>query len=171
MLLGLNLLWVGAVLFLNGVWLIGKIEDKEIGIINIFVGGLTLIVSLNIALNAEATSGSVQAGAFTLLFSFTYLWVAFDRYSGADGRGLGWYSLFVSITTIPIAISTFLSASTVWDVWFGVCWASWCVLWLMYFLLLAFEKPIQKIAGWTTLVMGIYTGWIPGYLLLEGVLH
>lgn len=165
------MLWVGAVLFLNGVWLIGRIEDKEISIINIFVGGLTLIVSLSIALSADATSGSIQAGAFTLLFSFTYLWVAFDRYSGANGHGLGWYSLFVSVTTIPIAISTFLGASTVWDFWFGVCWASWCVLWFMYFLLLALEKPIQNATGWTTLIMGIYTAWIPGYLLLEGVLN
>lgn len=171
MLLGLNLLWVGAVLFLNGVWLLGKIDDKEISIINIFVGGLSLIVALTIALNAQATLDAIQAGAFTLLFSLTYLWVAFGRYNGADGRGLGWYSLFVSITAIPIAISTFQDAATVWDFWFGVCWASWCILWFMYFLLLALRKPIQKITGWTTLIMGIYTGWIPGYLLLDGILH
>lgn len=171
MLLGLNLLWVGAVLFLNGIWLIGKIDDKEISIINIFVGGITLIVSLTISLNAEATLESIQAGAFTLLFSLTYFWVAFGRYSGADGRGLGWYSLFVSITTVPIAISTFQGAETVWGFWFGISWASWGVLWFMYFLLLALGKPIQKMTGWTTLIMGIYTGWIPGYLLLKGVLY
>lgn len=171
MLLGLNLFWVGAVLFLNGIWLIGKIGDKEISIINIFVGGLTLIVSLVTALNGNATSASIQSSAFTLLFSFTYLWVAFDRYSGADGRGLGWYSLFVSITAIPIAINTFQSSTTVWGTWFGACWASWCVLWFMYFLLLALGKNIKEITGWTTLIMGIYTGWIPGYMLLKGFLH
>ncbi len=171
MLLGLNLLWVGAVLFLNGLWLIGKIGDNEIAIIDIFVGGLTLIVSLDIALGSGATAGSIQAGAFTLLFTFTYLWVAFNRYSGADGRGLGWYSLFVSITVIPIAISTFQSATTVWGVWFGLCWVSWCILWFMYFALLALGKPIARATGWATLLMGIYTGWIPGYLLLKGVLH
>ena len=42
MLLGLALLYVGAVLFLNGLWLMGRIGDNEISIINIFSGGSDL---------------------------------------------------------------------------------------------------------------------------------
>jgi hypothetical protein len=42
----LALLYVGAVLFLNGLWLMDRIGDREIAIINIFVGGLTLLIAL-----------------------------------------------------------------------------------------------------------------------------
>ena len=89
MLLGLTLLYVGAVLFLNGLWLLEKIGDKEIWIINIFSGALTLLVSLRLAFGEDATPLSVRAAALTLLFTFTYIWVALNRYNGADGRGLG----------------------------------------------------------------------------------
>ena len=33
---GLSLFYVGAVLCLNGLWMLGRIEDREIWIINIF---------------------------------------------------------------------------------------------------------------------------------------
>ena len=38
MLLGFLLFYVGAVLFLNGLWLMGKIEDREIVVINVVSG-------------------------------------------------------------------------------------------------------------------------------------
>ena len=44
MLLGLSLFYVGAVLILNGLWMLGRIGDREITIINLFTGGLTLLV-------------------------------------------------------------------------------------------------------------------------------
>lgn len=54
MLLGLVLLFVGAVLFLNGIWVMGHIEDGDISVINIFVGTLTLLVALYLAFGPEA---------------------------------------------------------------------------------------------------------------------
>ena len=172
MLLGLVLLFVGAVLFLNGMWILGYIEDREISVINVFVGSLTLLVALYLAFNG-ASSGdldSVKAGAFTLLFTFTYFWVAWNRWNGADGRGLGWFCFFVGVTVIPITVDSFYGASSTWGHWFAWCWASWAVLWLMFWALLSLQKPIAKATGIVCAVQGIYTGWIPGYLLLTGVL-
>ena len=40
------LFYVGAVLFCNGLWLLGQIEDKEIKVIDTFVGGLGLVIVL-----------------------------------------------------------------------------------------------------------------------------
>jgi putative amide transporter protein len=170
MLLGLALLYVGAVLFLNGLWLMGQIADREIAIINVFAGGVTLLVALYSAFGPVADAASIKAAALTLLFTFTYLWVAFNRYSGADGRGLGWFSLFVAITVVPVAFDTLTSAQTFWDFWFGICWASWAVLWFMFFLLLAQQRPIARVTGMVTAAQGVYTGWLPGYLLLDGVM-
>jgi len=43
-------------------------------------------------------------------------------------------------------------------------------LWLLFFVLLVMQKPIAKLVGAITVVEGILTGWLPGYLLLNGVL-
>lgn len=170
MLLGLSLLYVGAVLFLNGLWLLEKIGDSEIWVINIFSGTVTLIIALYMALNGNADAASIKGAALTLLFSFTYFWVAANRFNKADGRGLGWFSLFVAVTVIPVAFDTLHNASTTWDVWFGLSWAAWAVLWFMFFLLLAMKKNIARLTGIVAVACGIATGWLPGYLLLDGVL-
>jgi hypothetical protein len=170
MLLGLALLFVGAVLFLNGLWLMGHVDDREIAVINIFVGGLTLLVALMLAFGPGADLASVKAAGLTLCFTFTYLWVAYNRFHDVDGRGLGWFCLFVAITVTPVAVDTLIGASSLWDFWFGLCWASWAVLWFMFFLLLAKKKEIAKITGMVTSIQGVLTGWLPGYLLLDGVI-
>ena len=168
MLLGFALLYVGAVLFLNGLWLLGKIEDREISVINVFVGGLTLCVAVYMAFGPGADAASIKGAALTLLFTFTYLWVAINRFNGVDGRGLGWFSLFVAITVTPVALDTLAGAQSLWGVWFGLCWAAWSVLWFMYWLLLVRKLPILKLTGAVTALQGILTGWLPGYLLLDG---
>ena len=112
MLAGLALFYVGAVLCLNGLWVLGRIGDKEIAVIDIFVGGITLLVALNLAFGPGADLAAVRGCAFLLLFTFTYFWVALNRYNGADGRGLGWFCLFVAITCVPVALQTLQGATT-----------------------------------------------------------
>ena len=94
-----------------------------------------------------------------------------DRYNGADGRGLGWFCLFVAITAVPVSIQTLQAATTLWGTWLGLCWAAWAVLWLLFFILLVMQKPIGRFVGMVTVLEGILTGWLPGYLLLTGMLH
>jgi len=169
--LGVSLFYVGAVLCLNGLWMRGHIADREIWVINVFVGLVSLAIGLFSIFGPGADAHSIQGGALTLLFAFTYLWVASNRLTGADGRGLGWFSLFVAITAVPVAIDTLVAASSTWDWWLGLSWAAWSVLWLLYFLLLALRKPIAGMTAGITIGQGVITGWLPGYLLLTGVLH
>ena len=170
MLAGLALFYVGAVLCLNGLWVLGRIGDKEIAVIDIFVGGITLLVALNLAFGAGADLASVKGCAFLLLFTFTYFWVALNRYNGADGRGLGWFCLFVAITCVPVALQTLVGATTTWGYWLGLCWVAWGILWFLFFVLLVMQKPIAKYVGALAVIEGIFTGWLPGYLLLNGFL-
>jgi len=170
MLLGLSLFYVGAVLFLNGLWLLGRIEDREIWVINLFSGTVALLISLHMAFSGSADLASIKGAAMTLLFSFTYFWVALNRFNGADGRGLGWFSLFVAISVIPVAVDTLRNAGTAWEVWFGLSWASWSVLWFMFFALLALQRNIARATGIAAMLLGIVTAWVPGYLLLDGVI-
>ena len=170
MLLGLVLFYVGAVLILNGLWMLDQIGDREIWVINLFVGAVSLLVAFRQAFGAHADAASVKAAALSLLFSFTYLWVAFNRFSGADGRGLGWFSLFVAITAVPVAADTLSGAVSHWEVWLGLAWAAWAVLWLLFFLQLVLHKPVSRIAAWVAIGEGVFTGWLPGYLLLTGAM-
>ncbi|MEY8830117.1 AmiS/UreI family transporter [Sedimentitalea sp. XS_ASV28] len=168
--LGFLLLYVGVVLFLNGLWLSEKIEDREIVVINVVSGIVALLVALASIFGTDANEGSIRAGALTLLFATTYFWVAYNRLVPVNGNGLGWFSLFVSITVLPVAVRTFATATTALDLWMGVNWVIWSVLWFMYFLLLAMQRPILRATAAVTLFAGIITGWIPGFLILDGFL-
>ena len=121
MLLPLSLLFVGAVLFLNGIWMSGRIADREIVIINIVVAVITAAVAADSAIGATDPA-AVKSAALTLLFTTTYLWVAYNRITGVDGRGLGWFSLFVAITVVPVAIEETLTMRAVEPS--RACWAA-----------------------------------------------
>lgn len=171
--IALVLLYVGGVLFLNGIWLLGHISSREIGVMNSFTGGIGFIVAvLALVLGAMGDDITLIAlASYILLFAFTYLWVAINQYLNPDGRGLGWYCLFVAITAVPTAFITLSTAGgQPWLIWLGIDWAAWAVLWFLYFLLLAVQLPITRLAGYVTIVVGIFTAWVPAYLLLNGYL-
>lgn len=171
--IALVLLYVGAVLFLNGIWLLGHIGNREIGVMNIFTGGIGFIAAVTAlilgAQNDDITF--IALASYILLFAFTYLWVAINQYLNPDGRGLGWYCLFVALTAAPTSWVTLSAAGgQAWLTWLGANWAAWAVLWFLYFLLLAQSLPITRLAGYVTIFEGIMTAWVPGYLLITGYL-
>lgn len=168
---GLTLLYVGVVLFVNGLWLLDKLDKKEIVFIDSFVGLTSFLIALYLVFSPGATFVTIKAGAFTLLFSCTYWWVAFNQHQNADGRGLGWYCLFVAITAVPVTISTYKGAHTIGEVWFAICWGMWAVLWFAYFLNLVFSKATKKAVGWLTLFIGLVSAWVPGYLFVCGYIQ
>jgi hypothetical protein len=168
MYLGLGLLYVGAVLVLNGIWLLGYIQDREIWVINLFSGGLVLVIAFYSAFGPGPNQFSVFAAAQFLLFAFTYLWVGINQFLEVDGRGLGWYCLFVALTAVPIAFATLTGGG---PVWLGLNWSAWAVLWFVYWLLLALGiTQLTRFSAVLTILIGIATAWVPGYLLLTGTL-
>jgi hypothetical protein len=153
------------------------IQNREVSILNIFTGFVGLAVAiLYLVLGGTARLAilglpSVRASGFILLFAFTYLWVAYNQYANAGGRALGWYSAFVAITAIPAGIYTLTAGNlTTADIWLGVNWFAWAVLWAMFFALLALELPIARITGWVAILEGIGTAWALAIAILEGKL-
>jgi hypothetical protein len=193
MMLGVVLLYVGAVLVVNGIWLIGQarvaaagegggqataaeahpffVQNREITVLNVFTGfvGVVAAVTLMIQGNRDADLASIRAAGYILLFAFTYLWVAANNFLNAGGRAFGWYCLFVALTAIPAGIFTFDRANgNDAFVYLGIDWFAWAVLWAMFFALLTLERPIARLAGTVAVVEGIGTAWVFGILLLEG---
>jgi hypothetical protein len=164
----LLLFYVGIVLTLNGLWMLDKIADREILIINLLVGILFLRIANELAFSEVADAMSVQQAAFTLLFAFTYVWLAFDRLMNNKGRGLGWFSLMVAITTQWVSIGMLSSAGTdLWQVWRALSWTAWAFLWLMFFLLQVIQVPWTRLTGWMSIVQGVLTGWLPAMFLFK----
>jgi hypothetical protein len=179
MLLGVMLLYVGAVLCVNGIWLIGQtrgetsplyITNREVSVLNVFTALVGLVISFTLIVqgNSKSDLASIRSAGFILLFAFTYLWVATNNFLNAGGRAFGWYCLFVAITALPAAYYTFDSANgNNASIWLGVNWLCWAVLWFLFFLLLALDRPIARLAGSVAIVEGIGTCWVFGFLLLE----
>lgn len=167
--IGLVLLYVGGVLFLNGIWILGEISDNEIGVMNVFAGLVGILGAFYLAF-VKNDPASIAAGAEVLLFAFTYLWVAWNRWNGADGRGLGWYCLFVAVIAAPTGYLVLSGASSTWEVWLGADWLAWAVLWFLFWLMLYVKAPVVKLTGWVTVLEGIFTAWLPAYLLLMGLM-
>lgn len=164
---GLVLFYVGAVLILNGLWMRGRIQDQEVAIINWLVGGLCALVALHLAFASPVDPAAVSTAAFSLLFAFTYLWVAYNRRVKSDGAGLGWFSLFVAVNALIIAADGMVHADSGWALWTAISWALWAVLWFVFFLMLAKGRELLRLASTLAIVEGVVTGWIPGMLLLQ----
>jgi hypothetical protein len=139
-------------------------------VLNVFTGfvGVVAAVTLMVQGNQDEDLGSIRAAGYVLLFAFTYLWVAANNFLNAGGRAFGWYCLFVALTAIPAGIFTFDNANgNDASIYLGVDWFAWAVLWFMFFLLLALDRPIARLTGTVAVLEGIGTAWVFGILLLE----
>ncbi|MBK0420824.1 transporter [Leucobacter sp. CSA2] len=161
-----GLLYVGAVLCINGLMLLGLIPAKAAAAMNLFVGGMQVVFPTIILVQSGGDPAIILGASGLFLFGFTYLYVAWNALTGASGEGLGWFSLFVACCAVVYGILQF---TTVHDPVFGMIWFSWAALWLLFFLLLALGKDsLDRWTGWFALFLGVATGAVPAFLLLTG---
>ncbi|MGR3759519.1 AmiS/UreI family transporter [Roseobacteraceae bacterium NS-SX3] len=168
MFLGLSLLVVGMVLCLNGLWQMGRIQDREIILINAVAALVLFATVLLIALAARQPADLLDAG-MTLLFGTTYVWVAYNRAVASSGEGLGWFSGFVALTAAPMVLRVLAQGDGLFDFWLALCWAAWSGLWFLYFLNLALRRGSPRLTASPTLLCGVFTGWLPGLAVLHGM--
>jgi len=160
--LGCALVYVGFVLFINALMLLGKLDGKHVAPMNAFTGVLIVAgVMRTVFLQGEGIPPYFYAMQ-SLLFGFTYLWVAANSIWALDGRGLGWYCLLVAIVAIPTAFTALP------DLGLFVLWLMWASLWFSFFLLLALGKQIAKATASWTIVNAVAAG-TAGYLILVNV--
>lgn len=156
--LGIVLLYVGIVLILNGISRLYGVDEKSAAVMNIFTGGLAVVLDVISAIMGEYYS--VGTG---LLFGFTYLFIALNGIFKLDKRPYGWYSLFVAINTIPCAYISWVNDG---DWRMGIIWILWGILWLTAFIELILKKDLGKFVPYLAIFEGIITAWIPGFMML-----
>ncbi|MHC5228853.1 AmiS/UreI family transporter [Enterococcus sp. LJL99] len=165
--LGVILLYVGMVLMSNGFYRLQGTKDKSIVVMNLFTGGLSLIlnlVALSYGIIADKEASWFYASATGLLFAFTYLYTAINSIFNLDQKLYGWFSLFVAINAIPAGILCFYGYGG--NALYGIIWFLWGILWLTGFIENTLGKDLGKFVGYLAIGEGIFTAWIPGFLML-----
>jgi hypothetical protein len=163
-----GLFYVGVVLFVNGLMLLGLVDAKAAAPLNLFVGALQVLTPTYLIFTASGPGAASQIlnASGLYLFGFTYLYVGIGLLAGLDGTGVGYYSLFVAIVAIGYSWANFvLLGNSV----FGVIWLYWSFLWALFFVLLGLKREeLQRYTGWVTAIEGWVTAAIPAFLLLTG---
>jgi putative amide transporter protein len=160
-----GLMFVGAVLFVNGLLLLGKIDAKGAATFNLFVGALQTAIPFYLIATAKTTDDILLASGI-FLFGFTYLYEGIANLAGQAPVGLGWYSAWVAIMATAFGITNIVRFH---DPTIGLLWLQWAVLWALFWLVLGLGiTRLTPLTGWLTLILSFTTCTIPGYLLLLG---
>jgi putative amide transporter protein len=160
-----GLMFVGAVLFVNGLLLLGKIDAKGAATFNLFVGALQTAIPFYLIATARTTDDILLASGI-FLFGFTYLYVGIANLAGQAPVGLGWYSAWVAILATAFGITNIVRFH---DPTIGLLWLQWAVLWALFWIVLGLGVTrLTPLTAWLTLILSFTTCTIPGYLLLLG---
>ncbi len=169
-----GLLYVGAVLFVNGLALVGWVKGRSLVPMNLFVGILQVITPLYIIFTAGGDQATIIGASGLFLFGFTYLYVAMNNTWDYDGTGLGWFCLYVAGAAVVYSWWNFSGyadlGTTTGQVGnlLGVLWGSWAILWFLFWIVLGIGRE-----GWTKFTgawcacQGIYTGFVPAIVLIN----
>ncbi|WP_088831045.1 AmiS/UreI family transporter [Paenibacillus tyrfis] len=160
-----GLLYVGAVLFLNGLMLLSRIDIKSAGVFNLFIGAMQVITPFYMIFTSGGDAWTIFQASGIFLFGLTYLYVGITNLLGLDASGIGWYSLWVAVLAVGYAAINFLHFH---DEKFGIIWLMWSFLWTLFFILLALKRNIGAFVGWVTLIQAWVTATIPAFLILIG---
>ncbi|MBS0548855.1 MAG: transporter [Proteobacteria bacterium] len=160
-----GLMFVGAVLFINGLLFLGKVDAKSAATFNLFVGALQVAIPFYLIATA-ATTDEILLASGVFLFGFTYLYVGISNLAGQEATGLGWYSAWVAIMAAAFGVTEIVKFD---EPTIGLLWLQWSVLWGLFFLILALGyERLTTMTGVLTLILAFTTCTIPGYLLLLG---
>lgn len=161
-----GLLYVGAVLVVNGVMLLGHVDPRGAAPLNLFVGALQVVTPTYLIIFAAGDAGQIALAAGLYFFGFTYLWVGINGITGWANEGLGWFSLVVALAAVGFAIHSWVEVE---DRPFGVIWLLWAVLWFTFFLLMALHKDrLGPAIGVLATGEGLLTAAVPAFLILVG---
>jgi len=166
--LGVNLLFAGFALTLNGVSYFVDIDDRVKGVVNVIVG---LIIAINAIFQITVATDHVSFGfaAAMWLFALNYFVIAAHIFFKSDNwKAFGLFSLFALLVSFTFSIDTALGGGP-WEMIF--LWAMWGVLWTQSFLAILLDiKAIDKFTPHVLIANGITSTFVPGLLILLGII-
>ncbi|EOD64492.1 AmiS/UreI family transporter [Amycolatopsis vancoresmycina] len=161
-----GLLYVGAVLLVNGLMLLGTVPARSAAVLNLLVGALQCVTPTVLIIQAGADPDAILGASGLYLFGFTYLYVGVANLAGLEPAGIGWFSLFVAGAALVYAGLSFWRSG---DPVFGVIWLAWALLWTLFFLVLGLGRAgLTRFTGWVTVLLSQPTCTLPAFLALTG---
>lgn len=158
-----SLLFGGVALFLNSLVLFGKIDMKSAGVFSLFTGLLQTFIATWLLIGASPAEQFGTASIY--LFAFTYLYVGVTFLFDLDGRGVGYFSLFVAVAAIFYTIVT----ASQGDVMGSVTWAFWAFLWGLFFMGMGLGHANEMMTAHVALVLAWLTLIVPALVSLAGL--
>ena len=166
--LGVNLLFAGFALTLNGISYLTKVDEKAKGMANILVG---VVIAINAVFQTAAATDHLTFGfsAAMWLFALNYFIIAAHIFIKADNwKVFGLYGLFASIVSLIFAGDTFINSGP-WEMIY--MWLMWAILWAQsFFAIMLNVKSIGKFTAHILIINGIASTFIPGFLILLGII-
>ena len=163
--LGVNLIFAGFALTLNGVSYLTEVDNKAKGMANALVG---LIIAINAVFQTYQADSHITFGfaAAMWLFSLNYFVIAAHIFLKSENwKVFGMYGLFASIVSIVFAIDSGIAGEYI----FVYLWGMWAILWAQtFFAILVGCKRIDKLTPHILIINGIASTFIPGFLMLLG---
>ena len=166
--LGVNLLFAGFALTLNGFSYLTKVDDKVKGVANILVGA---VIAINAVFQTAAATNHITFGfsAAMWIFALNYFIIAAHIFAKADNwKVFGLYALFASVVSFVFAGDTLINNGP-WEMVY--MWLMWAVLWAQsFFAIILNIKAVDKFTPHILIINGIASTFIPGFLILLGII-
>lgn len=155
---------VGSVLFVNGLLLLGIVQNLPgVAALNLLVGVSIAIMALYIGMTdmlkafGDTVSNTATATVFT--FALAYMMIAIEVWTQGDFTTIGWYSLIMSVCLffLSLGLFNFIGKTLPKVPQFGILWLLWAIAFFLFFLRFALGMPIAQFAGWYVAAIGIIT--------------
>ena len=166
--LGVNLLFAGFALTLNGISYYVEVDNRVKGLANVLVG---FVIGINAIFQTAAATDHVTYGfsAAMWLFSLNYFIIAAHIFfNSTNWKVFGLYGLFASVVSFVFAVEAALVGAP------GVLvymWAMWGILWAQgFFAILLGVKQVDKFSPHILILNGIASTFVPGFLILLGII-
>jgi hypothetical protein len=160
------LLFIGPVLLLNGLTLLGRIEPRAAATVNALIGSLLVANAVRLLLPTGADEAALTGAAGFLLFGLTYVQVAFNTWTGHPSGGLGWYCGWAALVSAFLGV---VAQTRHDDPKLALLWVLWTVLFAVFFVLIALDRSVlARPAGWLAIMEAVVTTTVPGALLVIG---
>ena len=166
--LGVNLLFAGFALTLNGISYFMAVDNKVKGMANIFVGA---VIAINAVFQTAQAQDHISYGfsAAMWLFALNYFVIASHILFGSENwKAFGLYGLFASVVSFTYTLEAVFTGAP----WVLVyMWGMWGVLWAQSFLASMLNiKAVDKYTPHVLILNGIASTFVPGFLILLGVI-
>ncbi len=176
--LGVVLIFVGAVLINNGYCMLAGVNKKSMAVMQVLFAFLVFVALILHLIFAHimpfahsggfASTDAIQfyAAACSGLFAFTYFWQAALNLWELDARPFGIYCLFVAINAFFCAYLSHINFDAGNKM--AVIWVLWGILWLTATIEINLGKSLGKFVPWLCIFCAIFTAWIPGFMMITG---